>query len=107
MVIKDERHYFYACDGAVIKNIKEMLDWFEKSSDDSFITHVNSDKNDFGGWVKEILKDNVLAKKITKTKSREAIIKTIEERIAFKTKSKRRKDYYISQIKEAVSHDLS
>lgn len=105
MVIKNKEYFFYACDGAALKSLKEMLDWMRTASEESFSNHANSEKNDFVGWVKTILKDNVLAKKLEASDSREEIIEAVEKRIESKTR--KTKKGLISQIKEAITHGSS
>jgi hypothetical protein len=107
MVIKNSEQFFYTCDEAALKSAKEMLDWMRTTSQESFECHINSEKNDFVGWVKEILKDNILAKKLEKTEDREKIIEEVEKRIEFKNKKFNIKENLISQIKKAISHESS
>lgn len=103
MVIKREEYFFYACDGSALKSVKDMLDWIRSSNEDSFTYHVNADKNDFVGWVKTILKDNVLAKKIATVKTREEMIEEVEKRI--NSKKRKTKKGVINQIKKAIAHE--
>lgn len=102
MVIKNSEQYFYTCDNTALKNIKEMLEWMKNSTDESFSNHINSDKNDFTGWVLTILKDGVLSKKIDKLKDREEVVRAIENRLASMSKPKDKKKNIISQLKKAI-----
>jgi len=102
MTIKKEERYFYTCDGKTLKNLEEMLSWVKQSNDDSFSHHVNQEKNDFSGWVKEVVKDSTLAKKFKKNQKKEAIIKEIEQKLESKSKKKNNKKNIISQIRGAV-----
>jgi hypothetical protein len=73
-----DEYCFWVCDGGVIKNLKELKVAFKKMNDKTFAYHVSKDKNDFAKWIKEVLKDEVLAKSLQKTKTRKMSLKKIE-----------------------------
>ena len=68
--IKPE-NYFYVVDGCIIKDIIELADALEIMSDDSFYHHVTDQRNDFGNWVKDVLKLDALAEKMYKERTKE------------------------------------
>ena len=107
MVIKNSEQYFHACDNVELRSVKDMLAWMRESSDESFCNHINSNKNDFVGWISSVLKDNVLAKKVGESIDREEIINTIEERIESKSKKKNKKKNIIYQLKQAILNGSS
>ncbi|MFH0978089.1 MAG: hypothetical protein V1837_02185 [Candidatus Woesearchaeota archaeon] len=72
---------FYACNGAVIRNIYELASTIESLQDDAFSYHVNQEKNDFANWVNDILGDGQLAKKLKGIKNRKKYAETIRKRI--------------------------
>ena len=102
MIIKKEKNFFYTCNNSVLKSTQEMLDWIKNTDDKSFYYHINSERNDFAGWVKKILRDSVLSKKLEKLKNREEIIEAIKQRQ--ESKNKKNKKSLISQIKDAISN---
>lgn len=62
----EEGKYFYAVDGSVLKNIYDLLDFFEKCSSETYSKHANREKNDFASWAigvfkNERLKENLLS----------------------------------------------
>ena len=73
---------FWVNNGPVIKNLSEMSDFLASMNDDIFKHHVNKEKNDFGNWVRDVLKDEELANDIAKVKSRERILKKVQSRIS-------------------------
>jgi len=57
-------HYFVLCTGQTIKNIKELADALESVEDSIFYHHVNSERNDFATWVKDIFEEEALANEL-------------------------------------------
>lgn len=72
---------FWACDGRISGNLKELRDNLELMSDETFSYHCNSGKNDFAIWIAQSLKDEKLAKAIQKVKDRKGMVKKIEARL--------------------------
>jgi hypothetical protein len=62
-----ESQFFMLQDGRVIKNLPELQTAFEEMSDETFRHHVNSRKNDFANWVRDVLGDRELAAELTTT----------------------------------------
>jgi len=58
---------FFVKDGKVIKNVIELSNELDKMTDDIFMYHVNDMKNDFANWIKDIFKEEKLAKELFKT----------------------------------------
>ena len=63
----DKEHYFYLCDGNVIKNVLDLSKHIEKMSDEVFGHHVNDMKNDFSSWINDIYSDEKLANNMLET----------------------------------------
>ncbi|MDD5086768.1 MAG: hypothetical protein PHV16_03355 [Candidatus Nanoarchaeia archaeon] len=63
----DKEHYFYLCDGSVIKNVLELSKCIETMSNEVFGHHVNDMKNDFSSWINDIYSDEKLAQKMLET----------------------------------------
>ena len=72
---------FWVCNGSILRNIKDLKDSLSKMDKETFLNHVNKEKNDFATWVKEILEDETLSKKISKNKTVKTMIKTINDRL--------------------------
>jgi hypothetical protein len=78
-----QEHVFWCCDGQILKNLKELRDAFAVMSEDTFAYHVNAAKNDFHNWVRDIIKDEVLANNMLKATSTTAGVRIVTEGIAF------------------------
>lgn len=98
MVINNSQHYFYVSNGTILKDEKDLLNLLEKIDEKTLKNHFNSEKNDFASWVKEIIQDKPLAKKLEKAKTIKGLISALE-----KSKPRRDKKAIISQIKEAIN----
>jgi hypothetical protein len=68
-ILKDTNpdHYFFVQDGKVIKNVLELSRQLDNMADDIFRHHVNDMKNDFASWIKNVFKQEKLAKELLKT----------------------------------------
>lgn len=71
----------------VCHNLQELLDCLKKSSADAVIFHMRNGRNDFAGWVSEVLGDQILARELRNIKAKDwvnmrlALIKKIKNRI--------------------------
>ena len=78
-----QEHVFWCCDGQILKNLKELRDAFAVMSEDTFAYHVHAAKNDFYNWVRDVIKDEVLASDLLKAAKTTTGVKIVTERIAF------------------------
>jgi hypothetical protein len=106
MEIANPEHYFYVSNGAVLKNLVELVSELRSMDSNTFTHHVNSDKNDFSNWIRDVFNDKNLANNIEKVKSKEEMALLIEKKIEVSDKKsgKRSKKEIISSIKENISH---
>jgi len=65
-----QEHYFFLCNGQVIKNVKELADIMENIDDGVFNYHVTADKNDFANWIKDIFENVGLANELAGVKDK-------------------------------------
>jgi len=72
---------FWVNNGPIIRNLSEMADALGPMKDEIFSHHVNKEKNDFGNWVRDVLKDEELANDIARIKSKERILKKVQSRL--------------------------
>ncbi|MBR9691194.1 hypothetical protein GOV06_00235, partial [Candidatus Woesearchaeota archaeon] len=80
MEIKKE-NYFLLKDGTIIRNLFELSKALDKMPEDTFSHHVNESRNDFYNWIKDVVKDSELAKKVLNANSRKQMQKFIGEKI--------------------------
>ena len=80
-------YVFRSCDGRVLRNAKDLGDALNTMTYETYIFHVNTDKNDFTNWARDIIKDEMLAKDLQKAPNRAQAAKLVTSRMA--TLSKR------------------
>ncbi len=74
-------HSFWVSDGSILKNINDLLSALKKMKKNVFRAHVNKEKNDFANWINDIIKDERLAKEISKIKEKRKILRKITQRV--------------------------
>ena len=81
-----EEHVFRCCDGHILRNVKELRDSLNTMKDETHVFHANKEKNDFANWVRDIIKDEMLAKDLQKAPNRAQAVKLVASRIAILSK---------------------
>jgi len=81
-----EEYVFRCSDGAILRNVKELGDGLNAMTDESYVFHANTEKNDFANWVRDIIKDERLAKDLQKATSRAQAAKLVANRMAILSK---------------------
>lgn len=72
---------FWLCTNENLRNLKGLLNSLDEVDDDVFRYHVTRDRNDFEVWIRDILKDKELAREIARVKTKETLIRKINERL--------------------------
>jgi hypothetical protein len=72
---------FWVNNGWIVRNLEELPAALENMSDETFAFHVNKDKNDYAIWVREVVKDKVLAVTMQMVKSRKSAIEAVKRRV--------------------------
>ena len=80
-------YVFRCCDGHILRNMKELGDALNTMTDETYVFHANTEKNDFTNWARDIIKDEMLAKDLQKAPNRAQAAKLVARRRA--TLSKR------------------
>lgn len=62
---------FVLCDGNSIKCIKDLALGLADLQEDVFYYHVNTDKDDFSSWIKEVFLEIELADKLMQHKNKD------------------------------------
>lgn len=62
--------YFTACNGLVIKNIKELAMVMDELSEQDFNHHVNAEKNDFSAWIRNVFEQDSLSQSLESMQDR-------------------------------------
>jgi hypothetical protein len=77
----EESHYFYVCDGEVLKNISDLTGSLQHNmSDEVFKYHCNAEKNDFAKWINDVIGDKRLSKSISKVKTKTGMLRKIKKK---------------------------
>ena len=92
MVTKDEaRTYlrdvapeqcFWVNNGPILKNLEEMANVLPEMNDETFQHHVNSEKNDFSNWVRDVISDQKLANDLLSSRNKESAFKMVNSRLS-------------------------
>ncbi len=81
-----EEYVFRCCDGGIVRNTKELGDTLKTMTDETYAFHANTEKNDFTNWVKDIIKDERLAKDLQKAPNRAQAAKLVDSRMSLLSK---------------------
>ena len=57
-----EEYVFRCNDGGLMSDMKELARALNEMSDEVYAYHANDTKNDFSNWIKDVFKDEELAK---------------------------------------------
>ena len=82
-LLKDVHYewHFITHEAKPLKNVHELLQYIRTLDEETFRLFVNEEKNDFANWVKHCVKDDDLAERIARVKSKEDVSKEIVRRI--------------------------
>ena len=76
-----EDKIFWVNDGRILRNLNDLSSALADISEETFIYHVNKEKNDFKNWISEVVGDKKLANGIAKAKSKEHMLNKVNKRI--------------------------
>ncbi len=72
---------FWVNNGPILKNIEELANTLPGISDDIFQHHVNSEKNDFSNWIRDVVGDQKLANDLLSSKNKGSALKKVRNRV--------------------------
>lgn len=72
---------FWVYEGPVLGNLRDLRDALASMDDATFVYHVNDEKNDFANWVRDVLDDADLARKLSRVKRRTTAHKTVADHV--------------------------
>jgi len=81
-----EEYVFWCSDGRVFRDMSELAEGLVTMSDDIFVRHANSEKNDFSNWLRDVINDEKLAKDLQNMLDRTEAARTVATRIIVLTK---------------------
>jgi hypothetical protein len=78
-----EEYVFRCCDGNIYRNAQELANAFTAMTEETYAYHANKERNDFSNWVRDIMKDDKLARDLVKAQNKIQARKAILDRIAY------------------------
>ena len=72
---------FWVNNGPILKNLEELTNFLPEMSDEAFKRHVNSEKNDFSNWIKDVIGDQKLANDLLSSRNKESALKKVRIRL--------------------------
>lgn len=72
------RKYFNLSNGVVIQSLYQLSDALKAMDDELFDKHVAEEKNDFAIWVKNTLKNEELAERLEKARTKKEMVEILE-----------------------------
>ncbi len=81
-----EEYAFRFSDGQTLRNMKELGDVLKTMKEETYVSHANTEKNDFTNWVRDIIKDGMLAKDLQKATTQAQADKLVASRMLVLTK---------------------
>jgi len=75
--------YVFRChDGLILQSMKQLGSALNSMVDETYVFHANTKKNDFSNWVRDIIKDEMLANDLQKAPNRAQAAKLVASRMA-------------------------
>ncbi|MCG2695406.1 hypothetical protein L6248_00515 [Candidatus Parcubacteria bacterium] len=81
LINASDEYCFWTNDNRALRNLEDLVQALKEMNDDVFCHHANKEKNDFANWIKDVLKDIELARAVKRLKTRQTMIKKIENRL--------------------------
>jgi len=70
---------FWVNDGNVLKNLKELPGALRNMNNETFLHHVNEQKNDFANWIEDVIGEKNLADEVRTLQSKNAVVKAVRK----------------------------
>jgi len=81
------KEYAFRChDGLILQSMKQLGSALNSMTDETYVFHANTEKNDFSNWVRDIIKDGMLANDLQKATNRAQAAKLVANRMAILSK---------------------
>jgi hypothetical protein len=76
-----EEYVFRCGNGHILHNLRELGDELKTMPDESYTFHANIERNDFSNWVRDIIRDEGLAKNLQKSLNQAQAARLVTSRI--------------------------
>ena len=81
------KEYAFRChDGLILQSMKQLGSALNSMTDETYVFHANTKKNDFANWARDIIKDDMLARDLQKATNRAQASKLVANRMAILSK---------------------
>lgn len=77
-----EEKVFWGSDGRVLRDMRELGEALTTMSDETFAYHCNSEKKDFSNWVRDVIGDDQLARRLTLVMNRTEAASAVASRVS-------------------------
>ncbi len=74
---------FWSHDGREFKNLQELALGLISMDNETYMYHVNNNKNDFAHWVKEVIGDQEMARELEQAMSRTDAAEKVTSRVTY------------------------
>jgi len=74
---------FFGNDGCILGNLQQLAECLAHINDYSYSYHVNSEKNDFSNWVRDMFGDDKLARDINRAQNHVEAAEVVKARITW------------------------
>jgi len=81
-----EEYVFWCHDGRILRSMKELGDALTTMTDETYTFHANIEKNDFANWVRDVIKDERLAKDLQKAPNQAQAAKLVASKMSILSK---------------------
>ena len=100
-------HNFYANNGTVIKSLHELHYAMANMDDTTFNHHLNDQRNDFASWIENVHRDNELAEKLKKSKTKKDVQEHLKQRISHLENIRARRHMHAAKAMKYGSTDFA
>ncbi|MDA8596998.1 hypothetical protein N9L26_01535 [Candidatus Pacebacteria bacterium] len=67
LVCANGEECFWTTDGKILRDLTELKEALDQISEETFVHHVNEERNDFADWVEQVLADRACATDLRKS----------------------------------------
>ena len=78
-----EEKIFWSHDGQIFRNLKELAQGLNNMNDETYMYHVNGNRNDFTNWIRDVVGDQEMANDLEKTLTRSDASKKVTARVNY------------------------
>ena len=91
-----QEHAFYVSDNQVIRSLQQLSEALSSMSYETYMHHVNPERNDFVSWVRDVVGDEWLSGRLAKVKDKDRAHSTVVRRVPYLQEVVRRKGLHES-----------